>query len=1464
MRKRTNARGIDRAAGRWAALAVLLVIASGCAEERPAINRVQANALSKRFFVGDDLPGAADDPEFYWRNYVVDAAAGQSLVGVGSWSALDRVRWEITERSLIARKAYEIAKGASGADPSGKLEDGAIVAVYRIESHFDIRRDYNPSTGEETNVIVENVNDRPWYSREYMRVDWSTNEVKNPMWEEMFLGNVMGDVRVTPLTYTETDPESDNAPHFEPRDGYFDITNHYVIEPVETKSPFSDVDGKVPTCFVIGLFTGSATYDCNAQEAIVRSSYLRVPDDGDFEPLENTHAPQDVLGNPGGIGASPSVGVVTPGQQGWDPGYGYVDELYHRFAHIHDVWERSHQAAACSSDVDADGNGTADACENAVTGHHGASGSQCDTFVGKCTIPYRDRAIETVGYWVNPEMPDFLQAPEDAGEGALGPAEDMMYSWNQLMAGAVARAREVECRRTGDGDRATCHDRYFEPEKVMVSYGAWLTDAAKDPTPVLTLCHNPVRATDLRAPCGPAGYRARVGDLRHNFLIYWPYESRAPWGGIADWNADPLTGEIIGAAAWIMGRSVTFAAATQRDILQVAMGDTTVSEITDGSPAESYAHYLQGGLAPEALSMEEIDRRVASVDAAGVMQAVRPAPLAGASVAEKYASFVDMLAHSTDDPTARSTVQLEHDALVAPLLGSRQEAQLVDPHWLVGALGVDPGTAVDDAVLDAVSPLRAMDPGRVHAVRDALHAKLRQHGVCFLESEAPVVGSVDLPGLAGHFAAKYGELDRKARGEAMYRDLVIEAFKGVAIHEVGHSLGMLHQFASSWDTPNYNPQYWQLRTAEGQTQASCDGQPRPEGDDTCMGPRYLDPESPDERGLAGESRPGITYFGSSSVMEYQIERFGETVGLGTYDRHVMNALYGRVLETMDDAAHGGLDLADQRRFAPRMESQIAEADRVVRYEAGLGKAAWPTHYTEVARQMKVFDPARDCRDATPVEKAIGQWRIVHGKVCAPPPRDHAAWRDFLSDEIPGGSAAPFWHTRDGGKDGGERVRWFYRWGVTHNSYFHTNDSDAGADPYEVTLNTMRKLDLSYPFSHFRRGNREYNFMSLPASVADRYFERVRSYHWLVASSTAFFRSFGPEVYDRIAGDDDWHRPYIVAEQEMLDMLMRAALMPEPGEYAPVEHPGQSRPTYDLPQAGGGDFAIDIFGGRYIGEEFDSDPTGGGSWDYLHWMRHAGFSTEKTFALRALVDGRSSLFTIRRENFLDGRAVNISFRSDLAPAVDRLLGGLLSEDWETVAPWVAPSDGKAPAVRLLDLTAEVPARDAGARIVFPNVGYKQQLAAVMFSAVFSRLGTDMALVDKLRVWVAGGNGAVILPDEEQIRFRDPESGYTYIARRYGTETIDGKVVEKGIASRMLQHANDLLAASYEVERDAAGAPALDAYGSPTLVKDAGGQPIPLDPDKSELAALRSYVGLVDSVREIGVKLTDGPLAGTPRD
>jgi hypothetical protein len=1447
-------------------------VALGCAAERDPINRVQPNAVGKQFFVGAKLDDPSDDPEFYWRNYVVDASASQSLVGVGSWGHVDRIRWEITQDMLIGRKAYQIAdgqddKGVPKKDWSArerekgftKAPNGTIVAAYKIESHFDIRRQVNTQTGEELNVIEENTSDRAWQQRAYMRVDWSKNLVDNPMWEDVFTGNLFGKLTITPVSYYVQDPTSDDAIHMDEKQGYFDVTNKFTVAPALTDSPFSDFRGQVPTCVVVGLYTGSSTYECDAQEATVRSSFLRIDPQRDFESLENTRATLDVVGNPGGIGDSRSVGVVSAGRQGWDPQYGYTDALFKRFAYVHNNWKKSHVERACTSNLDADKDGTADACVGASR----SSGSQCDVNVGRCTLPYRDREIKTIGYWVNKEAPDdLLDAVDAAGKPtSRGALEDLAFSWNQLMSVALAYARETECRRTGEGDRDACHAQFFDSTsdpatKQMVSYGGWLTDRPKEKTPALTFCHNPVRAYDLHDTCGDTGYKARVGDIRHNFIFYWPHESRAPWGGIANWNADPLTGEIIGAAAQIMGRSATYAAAQQRDIIQIALGDTKLSDVMDGVPADTYQKKLTDGFAPKQVaSAERLKARAEAIDLEHLKQSVPSKPLDGDANARIKARLLEARA-SVADARQASTAQLEFDALAGKVRGTKYEAQLVDSHWLADSMGLSPSTKVDDAVLDVASPLRGMDPGRLHAMQDVITQRMHGRGVCYLDGEAPAVGSVFMGSLAGWFKGKYGEMSPADRGKAIYKDLWKEAVKGIGLHEVGHSLGMLHQFASSWDAPNYNPQYWQLRTNEGEAARSCEGKPRTGDADACMGPRYLDPETADEQGQAGESRPGILYFANTSTMEYQVERGGETVGLGTYDLHAMKALYGRVLETFDDRV---MPLQRQKDFRFKAWTQLQERDLVADEGGNIGFA----HYTETARRMKVFDAARDCRPATDEERATAGWRVVHGKVCAPPPKDHWSWADFKSDSLEKSDptfAAPFWHVVD--RDGNDRVRWTYRWGVTHNSYMHTNDSDAGADAYEVALVTSHKFDQTYPWTYFRRQNREYYYKRVPAQVADRYFERMRAYHWQIATDLSRV-SRTTQLQD----DDDL-RPYVMAEGEIFDMFARAVLMPEPGDYysptrsgevkgkQPIDTLQQVFDTPRLPQ-GKPDFTIGLIDGRYVGEEFDNDL--GGSWDYLNFIKHAGFSVEKTRALEALVDGRPTLFTISRENFLDGRGVKINFRSDMPDAVDRLVGGILAEDWETISLW-APKGEQNPTPRTFDISARTiqPSRPEGARILFPNLGYKQQLATVLFSALFSRMNTDMTLVNKMRLWIDGQVGGVNVPAAQQARFHDPASGYTYIARRYGNDVVDGKTVDKGIASRMVAHANAIAAAAYVVKVDDLGRPTKDAYGAPELVLDAQGQP--QVKSSAQVAELARYVGLLDSVREVGHKMGYGPVAG----
>ncbi|MCL2824338.1 MAG: hypothetical protein FWD57_10125, partial [Polyangiaceae bacterium] len=353
------------------ALGLLLGLAGGCAKERDPINRVQPNVYAKSFFVGEDLHDSADDPEFFMRTYVVNSSYEQPTFWYGTGSGLDRVRFEITENMLLVRKAFQYSRGRDEKGVPGGDPNGTVVAAYRIINHFDISTEYNPITGENTNVTYENMADLPWYERKYMHVDWSSNIVANPVFIEEMLAHWWEGYRYTALRYDVTDPHSEDAPFVDEEDGYLEITNRVFVDPGDINSPW----GPIPACAyyaLLGRGDPNTTYDCNAQAATLRSTYLRISIDHDYEAFVNTHAPEDVINNFGSATGFGALSFAAPVQD-YDPAYGNTDPGYHILMHRINIWEKSHVNRACTEDWQC-----VQASNDLGFAH---AGTRCDTFI---------------------------------------------------------------------------------------------------------------------------------------------------------------------------------------------------------------------------------------------------------------------------------------------------------------------------------------------------------------------------------------------------------------------------------------------------------------------------------------------------------------------------------------------------------------------------------------------------------------------------------------------------------------------------------------------------------------------------------------------------------------------------------------------------------------------------------------------------------------------------------------------------------------------------------------------------------------------------------------------------------------------------------------------------------------------------------------------------------------------------
>lgn len=158
---------------------------TGCAYRRADRSLVQPFAFSKKQFTG----------EWYMMKTVYEAPYESGFFnGQGGWPLGKKIRFEITKRYLYAFHA----------SPNVRNTESAVtpVAAWPISSHFDIKPAINYSTGESSNVIIEEGRDGiPWYQRKYMRVHWERSLMSD--WSDI-IGTYyrwMGRIRTEPALY---------------------------------------------------------------------------------------------------------------------------------------------------------------------------------------------------------------------------------------------------------------------------------------------------------------------------------------------------------------------------------------------------------------------------------------------------------------------------------------------------------------------------------------------------------------------------------------------------------------------------------------------------------------------------------------------------------------------------------------------------------------------------------------------------------------------------------------------------------------------------------------------------------------------------------------------------------------------------------------------------------------------------------------------------------------------------------------------------------------------------------------------------------------------------------------------------------------------------------------------------------------------------------------------------------------
>ncbi|MEZ4431732.1 MAG: zinc-dependent metalloprotease [bacterium] len=795
---RATLRRLPAQVGLGVAILASATLIGGCAEERPIIDRVQPNVLSKSMFHG----------EWYYVRTVVDvpAANGFTHVGDTDHSGMKKITWDIQEDYLYARRSTELIEGGDAKDEEGEGYKGEVVAAYRIQSHFDIVNAYNPTTGEQLNIREENTRDRPWYAREYIRVDWSTNLVHN-----YTLSFEAASVEPVPYYVQEIDPATGernvDAPYFEADGSYFDITNKLYAKAGTTEYPGY---GTIPLCWLFG----NEFDECGAGEFTIRNSFKKIDPTHQYELLPYKGKQTEVFG------------FFTTDRLVYDDHNGIREQTKKRFLNRHNLWKKWW-----------DDNGD--------------------------PIPYAERELRPIVYHVNTDFPEDLKPV----------ARDVAAQWDGVFTDAV---------------KALGHD----PKG-----------------PAFILCeNNPVREGDP-AECGAPGTVARLGDIRYSFMAYIPKYMTYGLLGLGPSNNDPETGEIISGMGYVYHHNNTAAYQVQ-EMIELLNGDRDPTDYINGLDLAGWRDAVNSdpGALSQTYGLDEAGymvEQIANGPAARFWQG-RRYPITPADEqfqaqhgVEKWIKpfFDDMYRQGlANGERSGSTGRL------AQVAGTYIEDLLVDDE-LLAATGHDPSMPLTDDIMDRVSVARG---GLGQFMKD--RARIREELAARHNKYLPEMADDALMGLARDLQGKPPEEVYEAARRAIYT--------AVLAHEVGHSLGLMHNFGGSDDAINYHDDYWHIR------------------DDGNVGPRTdVDPITTEEIDAK------LYNHAYSSVMDYAGRYTIDGRGIGKYDRAAILFGYAGKVEVFEDTA--GVD--------PSWFTQWFETDGDVIFFRGNGPEA--VHYTTFYNRM---------------------------------------------------------------------------------------------------------------------------------------------------------------------------------------------------------------------------------------------------------------------------------------------------------------------------------------------------------------------------------------------------------------------------------------------------------------------------------------------------------------------------------
>ena len=832
-------------------LSWLAVGVAACAGQGD-VDRTQPDAIDKSIFLEAD---GVTPRKFYYRKTTVAVPPTSSYSFDGLMGDMYKVRFEMPdEKLLIGYRAFDYAPGSANPSTGGDNNKDTPFLIFKITGHFDIKREYNPATGEETNVISENTSDRPWSERKYMRVDWSMNMAEGTpgqMATDPLYWFLPGAQTIPTGYYTGEGVEPLLNPH-RPivRSDYIDFVTK------EMRTP------EYSACLrLFDTFDDGSPWSCGPAEIAYRHSLMPVPAVSEYQPLSypDRQILRDTQGKPlrmaytdtATIPCTPQAlaangltgddcteasldqfakfGFFRTVRPTYDRQLGATEEGRQYFINRWNIWKET-------ISKDSDGKPFLDANGNPIR------------------IDPAQRETRTITYYMNPEFPnepllraeaqrtidDWDMAMRETVAGlrmtATQPLPDLtaIKAMAQQQVPRIIELKENSCNLTNVmkfvGDNPDVRKQVEARDTGRV-----LDFDALEPANLLKACTALEVVTEARPNNDPKKFVwQRNGDLRYSFL-HWVDRPQVQGPlGYGPSSPDPETGEIISATAFIYGAALDTYTKFAVDSVRAANGQLDTDDLLSGKTISD--------VLAETSRVSQLRKGQKMTDEARAMVKARTQALGPT----RDKRLIKVGAGIDDQP-------------LAALKGSSLEKLLFNDDVLPAIIkGYRPGDIPPANVLEQAMTKPWLSKQASEARRSRFQT-FANHGCVYMAEFADDA----ILGLAL-------ELDRQKVPQAeLFNKLRALIFRGLTDHEIGHTVGLRHNFSASTDALNYSDEFWRVRETY--------------------------PEQ------TWESEHKLSEFGYASVMDYGARFNSDVHGLGKYDSAAVRFGYGQLMDTIPNA-----------------------------------------------------------------------------------------------------------------------------------------------------------------------------------------------------------------------------------------------------------------------------------------------------------------------------------------------------------------------------------------------------------------------------------------------------------------------------------------------------------------------------------------------------------------------------------